>query len=182
MKTIRTFFTFILIIFSSTIIASIFGIINNQISYTISNEFFEYYLFGNFGTNNLNISNKRIEASIVGIIGTYWVGLIIGFIYAIIFLFLKHSKKLENIYLTILINIAFAILGSLIGFLIANFLIGWENSGVFIDFGIQHPQNYVNAAYMNSGSYYGGFIGLIFGIIYLLKKDGIKILTRKNAA
>ena len=182
MKTTRKFLISILIIFSSTIIASIFGIIHNQVSYSISHEFFEDFLFGNFGTNKLYITDKRIEASLVGIIGTYWVGLILGIIYALLYLFLKNPNKLKSVFAVIFSNIGFAILGSIVGFVVTEFFVSWENAGIFIDFGIQQPQNYVQAAYMNTGSYYGGFIGLIFGIIYLLKKDGYKILRTKKAA
>ena len=38
-----------------------------------------------------------------------------------------------------------------------------------MEFGTQNPQKYVQANFMHSGSYYGGIIGLIIGIIYLFK-------------
>ena len=157
----------ILIIIFSTIIASLFGAIHNQISYTVSSEFFKNFLFGIFGTNEWNIKNERLEASIVGIIGSYWVGLILGIIYTIIFLFMKTENNLNNVKNAMLINIGFAFFGSLI----AKFFIKYENSGVFIDFGTQNPQNYLEAAFMNTGSYFGGIVGIIVGIIYLLKKN-----------
>ena len=162
--------SFLIIIFS-VIIASLFGAIHNQISYSVSSEFFTNFLFGNFGTNEWNIKNERLEATIVGIIGSYWVGLILGIIYLIIFLFLRTENNFKNIMNAILINICFAFLGSMIAYLIAKFFISYENSGVFIDFGTQNPQNYLEAAFMNTGSYIGGIVGIIPGILYLLKKN-----------
>jgi len=172
----------ILIIIFSTIVASLFGAIHNQISYSVSSEFFKNFLFGIFGTNEWNIKNERLEASIVGVIGSYWVGVILGIIYTIIFLFMKTENNLNNIKNAILINIGFAFLGSLIAYLIAKFFIKFEDSGVFIDFGTQNPQNYLEAAFMNTGSYFGGVVGIIIGIIYLLKKNQSTEKLKKNVA
>jgi len=173
MKTLSIIFKVIIIIFLSIIIASLFGAIHNQISYSVSSEFFKDFLFGNFGVYDWEINNDRISASLVGILGSYWVGLILGIIYSIIFLLLKIENNFKNILNAILINIGFAFLGSLIAYIISKF-IGIENSGVFMDFGTQHPQNYIEAVYMHNGSYYGGIVGLIAGIIYLFKKNTSK--------
>lgn len=170
MKTLSIFFKIILIIILSIVIASLFGAIHNQISYSVSSEFFRNFLFGQFGIDELNIHNDRLAASIVGIIGSYWVGLILGIIHSIIFIFLKTADNFKNIINAILINIGLAFIGSFISYIISKFFTV-ENSGVFIDFGIQNPQNYIEAAYMNTGSYFGGIFGLIIGIIYLFKKN-----------
>ncbi|MFV0156787.1 hypothetical protein OBK03_13590 [Empedobacter falsenii] len=171
----------ILILFFSIIVASLFGALHNQISYSVSSEFFTDFLFGRFGTNEWNIRNERLEASIVGIIGSYWVGLILGIIYAIIFLFMNTENNIKNIINAIIINIAFTILGSFIAFIIAKFFISYQNSGVFMEFGTKNPQNYLEAAFMNTGSYYGGIIGIIAGIIYLRKRNQ-KAEIKKNVA
>ncbi len=169
MKTLSTLFKIILIIILSTVIASLFGAIHNQVSYSVSPEFFNDFLFVKFGIQYWEINNERVGAMLVGILGSYWVGLILGIIYSIIFLSLNTENNFRNILNAILINIGFAFFGSLIAYIISKF-IGIENSGVFIDFGIQYPQNYIEAAYMHTGSYYGGIVGLIAGIIYLFKK------------
>ncbi len=173
MKTLSTIFKVILIIFLSIIIASVFGAIHNQISYSVSPEFFKDFLFGKFGIQYWEINNERVGATLVGILGSYWVGLILGIIYSIIFLFLNTENNFKNILNAILINIAFVFLGSFVGYIIGNF-INLENSGVFIEFGTRYPQNYVEAAYMHTGSYYGGIVGLLAGIIYLFKKNTSK--------
>jgi len=173
MKTALIFLKIILIIILSIVIASLFGAIHNQISYSVSSEFFKNFLFGNFGVYDWEINNDRILASLVGILGSYWVGLILGIIYSTIFLFLKTENNFKNILNAILINIAFAFLGSFVGYIIGSF-INLENSGVSVDFGTQYPQNYIEAAYMHNGSYYGGIVGLIAGIIYLFKKNTSK--------
>ncbi|RRJ86905.1 hypothetical protein EG240_15745 [Paenimyroides tangerinum] len=158
----------LIIVIFSIIIACLFGAIHNQLSYSVSYEFFEHFLFGNFGTNEWNLNNKRIEASVVGILGSYWVGFILGIIYAVICLFINTENKFKYILKAISINIFFALIGSIIGYIIG-FIIPWENLGIWMEFGTQNPQKYVQANFMHSGSYYGGIIGLIIGIIYLFK-------------
>lgn len=170
MKVTLIFIKVILIIVFSTIIACIFGVVHNQISFTVSNEFFEDFLFGNFGVNQWGIESKRTQASIVGILGTYWLGLILGTVYAIIFLFLKTSNNFKHTIKAILINLGIAAIGSFICYLIALFF-PLEKSPVFIDFGTQNPKNYLEAAFMHEGSYIGGMIGLIVGILFLLKMN-----------
>ena len=170
MKTTATILKALIIVIFSIIIASVFGAIHNQLSYFVSNEFFENFLFGNFGTTEWNLNNRRIEASVVGILGSYWVGFILGVIYAIIFLFINTENNFKYIFKAISINILFALIGSIIGYIIG-LIIPWENSGIWMEFGTQNPQKYVQANFMHSGSYYGGIAGLIFGIIYLFKKN-----------
>ena len=168
MKTTATILKALIIVLFSVIIASIFGAIHNQLSYSVSNEFFEDFLFGNFGSNEWNLNNKRIAASLVGILGTYWVGLLLGIIYAVIFLFINSQNNFKFIFKAISLNVLFALIGSIIGYFIG-FLIPWEDSGIWMEFGTQNPQKYVQANFMHSGSYYGGILGLIFGIIYLFR-------------
>lgn len=171
MKQITTILTAFSIIIISILVASVFGALHNQVSYSISSEFFKNFLFGKFGINEWGISNDRTKASIVGIIGTYWVGFFLGIIYSIIYLFLNVENKFLIIIKSIFINISVSVFGSLIAFLIAYFFISPENSGVFMDFGTMCPKNYIEAAYMHTGSYYGGVLGLFLGIIFLLNKN-----------
>ena len=168
MKIVRAIFEFTFIVFISTILACVFGALHNQISFTVSNEFFKNYLFGNFRTYEWNIKNERILASIVGIFGTYWVGFLMGIAFGIIYIFTNTEQKFKKILPAILITLFFAFFGSIVGFILGKF-IPIENSGVFMDFGTNNPQNYVCAALMHRISYYFGLLGLIFGVIYLLK-------------
>jgi len=124
MKTTATILKSLIIVIFSIIIASVFGAIHNQISYSISNEFFEDFLFGNFGTNEWNLNNKRIEASVVGILASYWVGFILGIIYAVIFLFINTENNFKYIFKAISINIFFALIGSIIGYIIGFIILG----------------------------------------------------------
>jgi hypothetical protein len=108
MKVILIIFKTIVIVVASILISSIFGALHNQLSYTVSDEFFKNFLFGEFGTKDWNINNDRVEASVIGVLGSYWVGFYLGIIYAIIFLFLRTENTLRIFFKAILINVLIA--------------------------------------------------------------------------
>lgn len=161
----------ILIVTISIILASLYGALHNQISYSISDEFFKNFLFGNFGVNEWGIENERTKATIVGILGTYWMGFYLGLIYVIIYLFLSIKSKFSSILKAIIINLSTAFVCAIIALIISHFFIAPESSGVYMDFGTLNPKNYADAVFMHNGSYIGGVLGLILGISYLYKKS-----------
>jgi len=129
----------ILIVIISIILASIYGILHNQISYSISSEYFTKFKFDQIGKWLHQVENERIAISFVGIISTWWFGLLLGLIIGIV--------------------------GILIGkFLISNLNTNWNLPAELID-----RKNFLTAGTMHNFSYFGGIVGLIYGIIYQLK-------------
>ena len=82
----------ILIVIVSTILASIYGILHNQISYSISAEYFTKFKFDQIGEWLYRVQNERIAISFVGFISTWWFGLFIGLIIGITAMFQRNSK------------------------------------------------------------------------------------------
>lgn len=171
MNIINRVFAISLIIILSIFISCIFGAFHNQISYTVSEEFFQNFLFVQFEVDDWNIKSDRLKASLIGILGSYWMGFLLGIIYAIIYLFLKTENKLKYIFIAILINVLSALVGSLIAYCFAHFFMSVENSGIWMDFGTQNADRYMEASYMNTGSYFGGVVGLVIGVLFLLNKN-----------
>lgn len=169
-----------LIIIATTLIAIIFGVFHNQISYSISNELFEKYFFFQFGTSEWNINNPRINASIVGFLGTYWLSFYFGIIYSIIFLFLKTPNNLKYIFKSIGINFSITLIGSFLGYLIAILFFDIENVPFKIEIDIINTRNYINAMFMHSGAYYGSYFGIVISIIYLINKNKKVIKIRQS--
>ena len=171
MNIISKILSIILIIIFSTLIAILFGICHNQISFSISNELFQKYFFFQFGTSEWNITNPRINAAIVGFLGTYWLGFYFGLIYSVIFLFLKTSNNLKYIFNSIVINFSFALIGSLLGYFIAILFFDLENVPFKVEIDIINIKNYINAMFMHSGAYYGSYFGMAISIVYLIYKN-----------
>ena len=86
-----------IIAISASLIAGIYGILHDQISYTVSPEYYTKFKFIQFNLANENniekIKNPRILVSIVGFLATWWFGLILGFILGLTTLRQKNCKN-----------------------------------------------------------------------------------------
>jgi hypothetical protein len=161
----------ILVVFISIIIASIYGILHNQISYSISSEYFTKFKFEQFGFWDYAFGNdNRKEVAFIGILATWWFGLLIGLIHGIVGLFQQTYKimwksTLGAIIRNIEIAIGIGFVGILIGkFIVSNLNLTWNFPSDLID-----KKNFITVGTMHEFSYAGGIIGLIYGIIYQLK-------------
>ncbi|MCO6164060.1 hypothetical protein [Flavobacterium sp. NRK F7] len=163
----RKVLNFFLIIFYSIFIAGLYGILHDQITYSISNEYYTLFKFEQFGINNWNLSNERLKVGIIGYLATWWVGLILGVIYAIISLFHDSKKTLKitlnSIFLNIGITFIFGILGFIYGFLFLNA----EKINWYIPEQTENIQSFINVGSIHNFGYIGGFVGLIFGIYFM---------------
>ena len=160
----------LLIIFLSTILASIYGILHNQLSYSISTEYFTKFKFPQFGFYFMGENNPRLSASVVGLISTWWFGLIIGIVNGVVG-FIQPTPKImwkSAFGATIRalgIAIGFGVLGIFVGmFIISNLNLNWNFPFDLID-----QKKFLTAGTMHNFSYLGGVVGLIYGIIYQLK-------------
>ena len=161
----------ILVIFLSIIIASIYGILHNQISYSISSEYFTKFKFEQLGFWDYAFgNNNRKKIAFIGILATWWFGLLIGLIHGIVGLFQQTHKimwksTLGAIIWNLGIAIGIGIIGILIGkFIVANLNLTWDFPADLID-----KKNFIAVGTMHEFSYVGGIIGLIYGILYQLK-------------
>ena len=160
----------ILIIVISTILASIYGFFHNKVSYSISSEYFTKFKFQQFEFYFMGQNQPKQTASFIGILSTWWFGLIIGLVNGIVGMLQLNSKIMWKSAFgatirTLGIAIGIAILGILVGkFIISNLNLTWNLPAELID-----RKSFLTAGTMHNFSYLGGIIGLIYGIIYQLK-------------
>ncbi|MEN3325083.1 hypothetical protein VP395_15200 [Mariniflexile soesokkakense] len=160
----------ILTIFLSIILASIYGVIHNQISYLISEEYFINFKFEQFGLWENGYGDERLKVSFVGTLSTWWFGLIFGIINGLIGLTQSTLKTMrESIFGATLRIFIFATLFGLIGVLIGFFIIPKFGFDWNIPTDLFDRQSFLTAGTMHTFSYIGGVIGIIFGIKYQLK-------------
>ena len=147
--------------------ASVFGAINNQITYSISPEFFTKSLFPQFGFVEYGQNTPRVTAAIIGVWSTWWIGLIIGIVQGFTGLIHKNSnmmlrKILQSIFITISVVMLFAVFGYAFGKVyLLNTNINWGFSGTQ-----EQLKNFIIAGYIHDFEYFGGILGLISGVYY----------------
>lgn len=159
---------FLLIIGLAPLIAGLYGMLNDQLTFTISPEYYTKFKFHQFGLIDLvNNTNPRIGASVVGFLATWWVGPPLGIILGLVGLIHKNSKKmlyvsLRAILLTVIVTFITALVGLAYGKLyLASTGVNWWLPENLIDI-----DNFIAVGSMHNFSYLGGIIGVIAGIIY----------------
>ncbi|MCR4030383.1 MULTISPECIES: hypothetical protein [Flavobacterium] len=161
---------FVCSIFLSIVIASFFGILHNQFTYTISDELFKEVFFERFGFVEYGRDTPRLTASIIGVWTVWWIGLYAGLLFAFVGLFSSDAKAMiKSISRAILIMLAVTIFTGLLGLCYGFF--GFSNLEEHCCFPlkINNVKNLIAASEMHSFSYAGGAIGVVLGVAWQIK-------------
>lgn len=172
-KLLQQFFIFLLLLFTGTILAGIYGILHDQVTYSISPEYYTKFKFYQFrlalNGDEAIFPQPRLYVAIVGLMATWWVGLFAGMILGLVGFVHKDLKAMWRFsFRSILIAIATTIVFGLIGYLVGKFALG--------DTQLYYPKNIIDRkAFITVGSihnfgYLGGLLGIIAGIVYQLKQ------------
>lgn len=157
-------------IFCSVLIASIFGALHNQFTYSISSEFFTEVLFERFGFVEYGRTTPRLTASIIGVWSVWWIGFYAGCVFGLVGLFSANAKiMIASIRNAILIMLSVTVLTGLIG-LFYGFL-GFSNLEKTCCFPLQivNVQNLIAVSEMHNFSYAGGAIGVLLAVLWQIK-------------
>jgi hypothetical protein len=153
---------------SACLIAGLYGALHNQISYTVSPDYFFAFKFHQFGiTVDLQC---RLGASLVGWYASWWMGLIIGVPVLLVGLV---CPTWETYVRRSFIAFAIAALTALVvglGALVYGYFTIAEGSspGFWYPEGIADHVSFARAGNMHNFSYLGGSLGIITASAYLI--------------
>lgn len=174
---------FLSIILCSIAIASCFGILHDQITYTISPEYYTRFKFIMFRLTEEGIPlqmNHRLGALLVGVKATWWVGMIIGLFYA----FMLHHINEDNIARklftkTIKLTFFITIICSIIGFFYGKVYLAEIGVDWYLPENLIDTKNFITVGSIHNASYTGGLLGLMSGILYIAIQ---KLKLKKESA
>ena len=184
----KKFVTLLIIILIGCLIAGLYGIIHDQLTYTISPEYYTKFKFYQFGLadegDEAIIPFPRLWVSVVGFMATWWTGIPIAIILG---LFSLHSdrKSMISIAMTgflVTLSIAFltGIYGLYEGFTYLADQPKEDFGRWFIPENLVDFKSFIAVGSMHNHSYLGGFFGLFFGVAYIGWRKGM-IKIRKRA-
>ncbi len=158
----------LLIILLTPLVAGFYGVIHDQITYTISNEYFTQLKFDQFGVEAT--VPYRLGASYVGWMATWWMGIPLGIILGLVglihtdwqFMFKAYYKSLAIIILV-------ALLTGFCGLIYGRLFLIDKDLNWFIPNNLIDREHFIIVGSMHNFSYIGGLTGLITGIIYQIK-------------
>ena len=171
----RKFLTLILIIGIAPIIGGLYGILHDQLTYTISPEYytkFKFYQFGLMDLGNESIfPNPRIEVSAVGFMATWWMGLPIGLILGLVGLVHKDNNQMFRATLgAIIVTVIVAFITGLVGLAYGKLYLADTGVNWWMPDNLIDTKNFIAVGSMHNFSYLGGLTGLIAGSIYSVRQ------------
>ena len=176
----KKFLILILIIAIAPIIGGLYGILHDQLTYTISPEYYTKFKFYQFGLmdmgNEAIFPNPRIEVSAVGFMATWWMGLPIGLMLGLVGLIHKDHRQMFKVTMKgVLITVIVAFVTGLIGLAYGKLFLADKGVDWWLPENLIDTKNFISVGSMHNFSYLGGLFGLIAGIIYSIKQK------KKNA-
>jgi hypothetical protein len=154
--------------------AGLFGVLHNQISYSVSNEYFTKFKFIQFDLLDSTIP-ERIRAAKVGFLASWWMGIPLGLVCGSAG-FIQRSPDLMqralvwSIPVIVCLTLAIALVG---------LVYGWRQTGTinlvsyrlwYIPANTQELRRFLCAGYMHNAAYIGGALSIpaawIFHLIF----------------
>ncbi|AFV00110.1 hypothetical protein [Simiduia agarivorans] len=171
MRIIHKVGVYLVMLVVAVFVAAIYGVIQGQFSYTLSTEYFSQYRF-----KQLNIlwayDYPRLGVALVGAVTSWWVGAVLSIVVGL-FGFMFSSPSLMAKYLTrtlcLVIGVVFS--ASVLGLGYGYYSIDHEAVVQIMPWmypGVSDPIQFMRVGFMYNGSFIGGFLGLIFGVLYII--------------
>lgn len=174
---------FILILIIGSVLGALYGIMHDELTYTISEEYYTKFKFVQFRVKNvlpgknvgwgktseIILENPRLGVAFVGIMATWWVGLIIGLVLGLVGLIHKTGRQMfRSVLKAFLLTLTVAFIFGLVG-LVYQYFIGPARNWCWPDNLINCPSFSLVGSIHNFG-YLGGFVGLIVGMVFTIRK------------
>lgn len=167
---------FLLIIGVAIVIASIYGVGHDQVTYSISPEYYTKYKFIQFNLADSgaaqHMTQPRSAVVMVGVKASWWMGLIIGAVLGLVALVFRNADRMFQSGMQALgLVLLMTILGAGIGYQYGHGTLAVKGV-TWLPANVVNKTAFITAGTIHDGSYLGGCAGLLVGIIFLLVKYG----------
>jgi hypothetical protein len=170
----RKFATFIAFLVAAMLAAGVFGVLHDQLSYTVSSEYFTKFKFIQFHLLDADIP-ERVRAAEVGFLASWWMGMPLGLLTGCAGFIHPSAAQMRNALLLSLpvimgFTLAVALAGLAYGFVQTAHLDLADYAGWFVPQGLEQPRNFICAGYMHNSAYLGGMaatpVAWLFHFLY----------------
>lgn len=162
---------YFLMFFFAAVIAAIYGVLHNQISYSFSPEYFTQFKFKQFGIP-WAYETPRFGAAYVGALATWWMGVLVFILLGLFgFMFSTPLQMAKNLSESFLVVITVALTTGIAGLVYGYYQVNEQTVGEYMQWvkpEVMNPIQFVRVGFMHNASYLGGLTGLFSGILYLI--------------
>jgi hypothetical protein len=156
---------FILLVIIGVGAAGIYGALHNQISYTVSPEYFTKFKFQQFGYADTQ-APERIRASFVGFDASWWMGIPIGLLIGIAGFIHRGYRQMLKISLqamgvAVAFTLFFGLCGLVYGFVQTSNFNPADYHYWYLPDGVVDMRRFLCAGYMHNSAYLGGVLSIL---------------------
>jgi hypothetical protein len=160
------FFLFIAIIISTALIAGMYGVLHDQITYSISPEYFTKFKYDQFGFEPSWFGGHRQTVAVIGFLATWWIGVFIGIVIAIGTLFnsspvLMFRTAIKSITIVMVTTVLTGVVGALYGAISNHDTLQWYFPDDLTD-----KYHFIIVGWIHNFGYLGGLCGLVAAILF----------------
>lgn len=157
--------------------AGLYGVVHNQISYTVSPEYFTKFKFQQFGFADMALPD-RVRASMVGFLASWWMGIPIGLLVGGAGFIHPSPRRMLKVslwafFVVVAFTFLFGLCGLLYGYVETSTINPANYKCWFIPDDVVDLRRFLCAGYMHNASYLGGtlsiFVASFFQIVVGIK-------------
>jgi hypothetical protein len=151
-------------------LAGLYGILHNQISFSISPEYFQKFKFPQTGLEPDWVGGERRAAAMIGFLSSWWAGFLAGLFLSLASLASKDPALMKKIILKgARITFFSVIAAGFLGFLMGRFLLASQKDWFWVPEGLSNPTAFITAGTIHTATYIGAAIGLLISLIYMVR-------------
>lgn len=161
-----------LVSLAGSALAGLYGILHDQLTYTISREYFTRFKFFQFHYAAPANGNERLFAGTIGFLATWWVGALVAWVIGRVQIWRKGElPSRQRLASSFAIVWAGSALGACTGWLWSlhrrrtGFDRGWIDWTEEI--GVQDAGAFLTVGFIHNGSYLGGVFGTFAALVWL---------------
>ena len=146
-------------------IAGLYGALHDQLSFTVSPEYFTRFKYDQFGFDPAWFGGHRPTVAVIGFLATWWVGLLIGlFLGGTALLQPDAAHMRKAVQRGVAITFATAALCAILGLCYGWFLLDGAPQGSHLPSDVVDTHAFLTVGSMHNCSYGGGVLGLILSL------------------
>ena len=173
---------YLLVAVIGALIAGSYGIVHDQVTYTISHEYFTRFKFFQFQSADPGCQSPRVFVGIIGFLATWWVGLTAGWLLARMAVLGKGEilpvPVILRFFLPVVISPFFM---GIIGWVWGQYRIrtGYDEGWLdwMSDLQVTDHESFMTVGYIHNFGYAGALLGLLLALI-LLSRTKKKWITQ----
>lgn len=147
------------------VLAGIYGALHDQLSFTISPEYFTRFKYERFGFDPAWFGGHRPTVAVIGFLATWWVGLLVGLFLSGTALPQPDARRMRKaIQRGAEITFVVAVVSAILGVVAGHFILTGLPDGWYMPADVTDRRAFLTVGAMHNASYLGGVLGLVIAL------------------